>query len=753
MHPPHWSKTGKGKVAFLVCTVEAPEPVTVNWYRDGSPVYTMSEKSVKEGHMIINITKLEVKADNWTSGSEYKCQISKGTEIREEKTSICSAYPFVRPSIVVKKPRLQSFVNDNKDKVTAQCKVASLYPVKVFWVLDGLRKTSGEQSITDFGNRTQSITSNLTVSKKDWTGFKAVTCHAEHPCLNSTESIQLKGPQALNSTPEIRRTIPHPERNNHMELECMVKGLSPGEIYITFQANGKDISRPQFIDLSSETSVVTHFAVPTNQWKPENTFTCKVSQGYVKPLKSKPTGQIFGETSVELLILPRLKGETNDKKLVCLASGFNPQIKWYSGTTELQATANKALMAENGLVTVASEIILHSDWENWISFSCEVNDRSQTIRKNISKCAVMPLASWMAQLSLEGPNSVSSGLEGTVSVTCMAVAYDLNSSSLAWRVDGHIQEGEMLNVEHGRNIDGMQTLRNRLNVTVQDWLANKRITCVVKHPCSKQTQEKHITRGNDTQRPTVQIINLMDSGPLNSTSSSLLCLISNFFPDIISVHWELSGTKLAPSMYASSAVARQANSTYSMYSMLLVPPSDLQQDLYGCVVRHEFSEQPIAATFQRKPKENAPVVPPSPPTATLLQSSTELVCLVQGFNPAPINITWFLNHVTELLEHNTTGPSQGLDGTFTVISHLRTSISDSTPGTVYTCAVTHGTTWLRVNISKQEIIEQDIYFDGTNYHDMMEESIEEIWKATCIFLVLFIISLIYGSSITFMKVH
>uniref|UniRef100_A0A8C9SCZ0 Ig-like domain-containing protein n=1 Tax=Scleropages formosus TaxID=113540 RepID=A0A8C9SCZ0_SCLFO len=99
--------------------------------------------------------------------------------------------------------------------------------------------------------------------------------------------------------------------------------------------------------------------------------------------------------------------------------------------------------------------------------------------------------------------------------------------------------------------------------------------------------------------------------------------------------------------------------------------------------------------------DSAPVVPPSPPTATLLQSSTELVCLVQGFNPAPINITWFLNHVTELLEHNTTGPSQGLDGTFTVISHLRTSISDSTPGTVYTCAVTHGTTWLRVNISKQ----------------------------------------------------
>uniref|UniRef100_A0A673YVJ0 Ig-like domain-containing protein n=1 Tax=Salmo trutta TaxID=8032 RepID=A0A673YVJ0_SALTR len=69
-------------------------------------------------------------------------------------------------------------------------------------------------------------------------------------------------------------------------------------------------------------------------------------------------------------------------------------------------------------------------------------------------------------------------------------------------------------------------------------------------------------------------------------------------------------------------------------------------------------------------------VTPSASTATLLQGPSELVCLVLGFSPSDINITWLLDNVTDLAHQ------------------------DWTPGAVYTCRVTHTTQTLALNISK-----------------------------------------------------
>uniref|UniRef100_A0A3B3I0V0 Ig-like domain-containing protein n=1 Tax=Oryzias latipes TaxID=8090 RepID=A0A3B3I0V0_ORYLA len=96
----------------------------------------------------------------------------------------------------------------------------------------------------------------------------------------------------------------------------------------------------------------------------------------------------------------------------------------------------------------------------------------------------------------------------------------------------------------------------------------------------------------------------------------------------------------------------------------------------------------------------------SPPAALFVDGgSNELVCLVFGFSPASINITWIADGSTELWNYNNSHPHRGPDGKFSIQSFLRLSPVDSLPGVTITCRVTHGNTTLSVNVSKTACVE------------------------------------------------
>ncbi|KAK6312134.1 hypothetical protein J4Q44_G00177980, partial [Coregonus suidteri] len=142
----------------------------------------------------------------------------------------------------------------------------------------------------------------------------------------------------------------------------------------------------------------------------------------------------------------------------------------------------------------------------------------------------------------------------------------------------------------------------------------------------------------------------------------------------------------------------------------------------------------------------------SAPTATLLQGPSELICLVFGFSPSHINITWLLDDITELWNHDTSTPYRAPGGKFIIRSHLSLATQDWAPGAVYTCRVTHTTQTLALNISKPELLEvEGVFFDENRSDPILADTAEENWNMASIFLVHFLISLLYSITVTLVK--
>lgn len=76
--------------------------------------------------------------------------------------------------------------------------------------------------------------------------------------------------------------------------------------------------------------------------------------------------------------------------LVCSGWGFNPQIKWFNRSKEINSTNSDISMNNNGHVVVMSQLhVGHAEWKRGMVFTCEVSDSSlrKNVKKNISICS------------------------------------------------------------------------------------------------------------------------------------------------------------------------------------------------------------------------------------------------------------------------------------------------------------------------------------------------------------------------------
>nr|3J8D_A Chain A, antibody E111 Fab fragment [Mus musculus]3J8D_D Chain D, antibody E111 Fab fragment [Mus musculus] len=186
--------------------------------------------------------------------------------------------------------------------------------------------------------------------------------------------------------------------------------------------------------------------------------------------------------------------------------------------------------------------------------------------------------------------------------------------------------------------------------------------------------------------PTVSIFP-PSSEQLTSGGASVVCFLNNFYPKDINVKWKIDGSERQNGVLNSWTDQDSKDSTYSMSSTLTLTKDEYERhNSYTCEATHKTSTSPIVKSFNRSAKTTAPsVYPLAPVCGGTTGSSVTLGCLVKGYFPEPVTLTWNSGSLSSGVH---TFPALLQSGLYTLSSSV-TVTSNTWPSQTITCNVAH----------------------------------------------------------------
>uniref|UniRef100_A0A8C6M915 Ig-like domain-containing protein n=1 Tax=Nothobranchius furzeri TaxID=105023 RepID=A0A8C6M915_NOTFU len=384
MHVSLFSETSKPPVVFplvpcgsggsdtvtlgCLATGFTPSPLTFTWKLDNTALTdVITYPSMQKGSEYMGITQVRVRRADWDAKKQFQCVANNAAG---ESTG--QVVKVVSPNIT-----LYPVWDDKQVKLI--CTLSGYFPktLTVEWLMDyqklaGVQPTERSLQSAEGEETSYSLTSEIEPRMEKWIIGSHFTCKAVH---NQTENknkscgltlvssaVPRNNPPPIHvETPSFKTVMTNPD----VEATCFIHNV--GDVMLTWLMDDREPLKDKVVQKTNATSTISTLTVASSVWR-----TLDI-------LKLSP--------SVELVVVPG--EESGRQRLLCSGWGFNPQIKWLSGSQQLSPLLSETSMDTNGRVAVTSQLTVpQKEWKTGKVFTCEVSDGSlNKINKHISVCS------------------------------------------------------------------------------------------------------------------------------------------------------------------------------------------------------------------------------------------------------------------------------------------------------------------------------------------------------------------------------
>ncbi|KFO35302.1 Ig mu chain C region secreted form [Fukomys damarensis] len=400
--------------------------------------------------------------------------------------------------------------------------------------------------------------------------------------------------------------------NSQVSMGCLARDFLPNDIVFSWTYdNSSKVS--QVVRTFPEVLIGGKYTATSQVLLPSKDITqvtdrhlvCKVKHGS----KNKNVEIPFPATSeqapnVTVFVPPRDTFlDSGESKLICQATGFSPKqitVSWLrdgvpvgSGFITDQVVAESTVSQPLTFKVTSTLTITEVDWLAQKVFTCRVDHKSGTFKKNVSSSVCIPTTpSIEIEVFPIPPSFAGTFLNKSAKLTCLVTSLTHRGGlNISWAN----QDGKDLPTKIADPVsqpNGTLSVKGEASACVEDWDSGKAFTCTVIHQDLPFPLKKTISKHTEQAKhpPAVYVLPPAREQLVLHEQATVFCLVKGFAPADFFVQWLQSGQTLSSDKYVTSAPIPETQSPglYYAHSLLTVTEEDWSSgETFTCVVGHE----------------------------------------------------------------------------------------------------------------------------------------------------------------------
>ncbi|XP_073527220.1 uncharacterized protein [Phyllobates terribilis] len=733
--------------ATLYCLVShyRPHYISVAWFKNGK-LLTDSGKDFaamlnKKDNTFFGTSEISV---NWNESDIYTCKATHQGQETLQNVTKCSACKNI-----IEEPVVELKLPSNEDLQSGNAKIICLIRASNLDNRQVSLKLNNEMKTPQIIPAKNAYTATYMVPQNELKGIKNVTCAVTRTCSPIPVEIS-KGVDIIIEPrfPDILTSFGNSNMaTGTISLFCIISNYWPQNAKLVWLKNGNKLDNKEieFTSMKQENAMYSGNSllnVSIESWD-RDIYSCQVTQQkktvtQVLEKPQVPDGDIVKPSFRDLFLY-------KNATVSCRTNMVHSEIQWIeNGNPKRTEVKNKQIIFRNTTWIQNTMTISLAHWENILSLSCKLNPFQEHLQKRMTIIRTKNEMKVPAIHLL--PPDLETMMDDLLMLICLVMDFYPEDLFITWGINGSSAEEEVSNsVQVNCNHNTKQcSAISQLKIQKHEWLKGMTYSCLVAHISSEVYIMKNISAVPNKSEPFITPEPSFND-LLYSKNATVSCRTSVGINDI---NWLLNETEIPTLSQKNDGLINK--DVESVQVTIQIPLEEWKTSSTQQFCKQEFFNITNPNVIKQ------PKVSLFPPTNQRVEEDhLTLICLVNGFYPENVFVTWKINDTT--IKQDFPHPKDVIcDHQKYLCSYLSELLilkEQWLGGMSYACLVAHLSSepYIHSNISKPNDINTVYQDDGGEELQELEE-INSVWTTTSTFITLFLVTLIYSSFVTFVKV-